>query len=150
MKELSYAKVAEMAAGKACPAQGTRYVLFGASAVALAAYSGTPAAGFLLMAVNYRRLGQERFAAVALVLGLLATWLTVVCVLFLPYAVWIPICFGLMVGTRMFAVRVQGELVAQHVSRGGRLGSKWAALGVGVACLGTVLLAVWAAAHVVG
>ena len=150
MKDLSYAKVAGMAVGRACPALGTDFLLFSASAVALAAYSGTPAAGFLLIAVNYRRLGQKRFASAALLLGIMATWLAVVCVLFLPYVVSLPVWLGLMIGTRMFAVSVQGERVAQHVSRGGRLGSKWVALGVGVACLGVVLLAVWAAVHVVG
>jgi hypothetical protein len=150
MKDLSYAKVAGMAVGGACPVRGTNFVLFSASAVALAAYSGTPAAGFLLIAVNYRRLGANRFATAALLLGILATWLTVLCVLFLPFLVSLPLGLGLIVGTRLFALHVQGEQVAQHVSRGGRLGSKWLALGVGVACLCAVLLAVWAAAHVVG
>jgi len=135
MKNLSYAKVGDMAAGEACPARGTDFVLFSASAVAVASYCGTPAAGFLLIALNYRRLGERQFVPAALILGLAATWLEAVCILFLPFAVWLPLCLGLLVGTRLFAASVQGELVALHVSRGGRLGSRWLAFGVGIACL---------------
>jgi hypothetical protein len=139
MKNLSYVKLAEMAAGEACPVREANFVLFSSSAVAVASYCGTPAAGFLLIAVNYKRIGERQFVPAALILGFAATWLEAVCVVFLPFAVWLPLCLGLLVGTRLFAAKVQGELVALHVSRGGRLGSRWLAFGAGIACLLAVL-----------
>ena len=119
---------------------GTDEMLFHATAVAVATYSGTPIAGFLLMAVNYRRLGQTRRAVMAVMLGLLATGLVVMCWVRLPFFVSIPVCLGLLLGTRAYAGSMQGAALAQHVSRGGRLGSKWVALGVGLGCLAALLM----------
>jgi hypothetical protein len=141
MGEPSYAGVVRPVAGVRYPVPRGGATLFSASAVAVAAYCGTPAAGFLLIAENYRRLGERRFVGAVLVLGIAATWLEAVCVLFLPFAAWLPLCIGLLVATRLFAARAQGAFVAQHVSRGGRLGSRWVAFGAGMACLGAVLAA---------
>jgi hypothetical protein len=141
MGDTSYAGAVRPVAGVRYPVPRGGATLFSASAVAVAAYCGTPAAGFLLIAENYRRLGERRFVGAVLVLGIAATWLEAVCVLFLPFAAWLPLCIGLLVATRLFAVRAQGAFVAQHVSRGGRLGSRWVAFGAGMACLGAVLAA---------
>jgi hypothetical protein len=141
MGESSYAGVVRTVARMRYSAPSEGVTLFSASAVAVAAYCGTPAAGFLLIAENYRRLGERRVVAGTLILGIAATWLEAVCVLFLPFAAWLPLCLGLLVATRVFAARTQGAFVARHVSRGGRLGSRWVAFGAGMACLSAVLAA---------
>jgi hypothetical protein len=141
MGESSFAGLVRPIAGFRSTAPSGGETLFSASAVAVAAYCGTPAAGFLLIAENYRRLGERRFVAGTLIVGIAATWLEAVCVLFLPFTAWLPLCIGLLLATRLFAARAQGALLAQHVSRGGRLGSRWVAMGAGMACLGAVLAA---------
>jgi hypothetical protein len=108
--------------------------------VAVATYSGTPMAGFLLLALNYQRLGKSMPAAMAAAFGMTMTLLTVLCWMLLPYFWSAPLCLILLVGTRLAAARLQGEAVAMHVSRGGRLASKWTAFAVGVACLCALLL----------
>jgi hypothetical protein len=44
----------------------------------------------------------------------------------------------LLIATAFIARKMQGPAVAEHVRRGGRLGSKWAAFGVGLAFLAVI------------
>jgi len=113
------------------------YTLYNAPAVTLATFFGTPAAGSLLMALNFSRLGEKGYAAMILILGFLVTGLAVAVGFFLPITATSGMGLALLVGMRLLATKLQGEAVAQHVSRGGKLGSKWVAtaLGVGFFCL---------------
>jgi hypothetical protein len=130
-----------LAGGEVCSlTPGERATLFSPAAVAVATYSGTPMAGFLLLALNYRRLGKSMRAAMAAAFGMTMTLLAVLCWLLLPYFWSALLCLILLVGTRLTAARLQGEAVAMHVSRGGRLASKWTAFAVGVVCLCALLL----------
>src|ERR1039458_3599226 len=54
------------------------YTLFNADSVGLATFLGTPIAGGILMAVNYRRLGKGGKAAAVLLIALLVTALALV------------------------------------------------------------------------
>ena len=132
---------ARLADGETCSlTPGEDAALFSTAAVAVATYSGTPMAGFLLLAVNYRRLGREMPAAMAVAFGMVLTALALLSWAVLPYLWSVPLSLLLLVGTRLMAARLQGEAVAMHVSRGGRLASKWTAFAVGVACLSALLL----------
>jgi hypothetical protein len=108
------------------------FTLYNAPAVTLATFFGTPAAGSLLMALNFSRLGEKGYAAMILILGFLVTGLAIAFGFFAPKAVTYPLGLALLLGMRFLATKLQGEAVAQHVSRGGKLGSKWIATGVGV------------------
>ena len=123
------------------PAEDLR--LFNAPSVTLATFFGTPAAGALLMALNYRRIGEKNHAVLTLIIGVLVTVLAIVSGFVMPSGVTYPIGLGLLLATRVAALKLQGETVAQHVSRGGRLGSKWVAFGVGMAFLCGIFLAVF-------
>src|SRR6266542_2111396 len=46
------------------------YTLYDSNAVAIASFLGGPIPGTVLMAINYRRLGQARYAALAMLAGL--------------------------------------------------------------------------------
>jgi hypothetical protein len=55
----------------------------------------------------------------------------------------VPIGVVLLGGVRTAAAKLQAEAVKQHVDRGGRLGSKWTAFGVGMGFLAVIVLAIF-------
>ena len=107
--------------------------LFDARAVTAATLFGAPAAGAALMAVNYSRLGEKGKAALTLATGIVVTALAVLLTWKLPNAASMPVALGLLFGTRQTAIALQGTAVQTHVDRGGPLGSRWGAFGVGLA-----------------
>jgi hypothetical protein len=121
------------------------YLLFEPAAVGLATFFGSPIAGTILMAMNYSRLGKAGKGWLAVSLGVLGT------------AVLIAIGWNKPVGSGSLGVvlfiavwqlaRVlQGNDVNAHQARGGRLVSRWAAFGIGIATLVVVVAGIAAAA----
>jgi hypothetical protein len=124
----------------------TNYRLFDAGAVGTAAFICCPLAGAILIAVNYGRLGKAGKGVLAIILGLIAIVLNILIkwnwntssgsldrleydafeILFLTLT-WI--C------TWQAAKKVQGNAVQEHIARGGQLGSRSTAIGVGLATL---------------
>src|SRR5581483_11275748 len=102
------------------------YKLFDSGSVVIATLLGSPIAGTLLMGVNYHRLKMGSKAALSILLGILAT----------VFAIWfgnkIPTAFstttaiGLLLCTWSAAKTLQGPIIADHTSRGGKLSSRWA------------------------
>jgi hypothetical protein len=119
------------------------YKLFSVQAVAIAALLGAPAAGSVLMAVNYSRLGQKGLAAATWIVGFAVTAVAIFIGYAIPKGGAYPIALGLLILTRMAAASLQGKAVAKHVSEGGKLASGWAAFGLGVAFLCLILAAVF-------
>jgi hypothetical protein len=78
-----------------------------------------------------------------MLLGLLVTGVALGVGYAIPDGASLPLGLGLLFGMRVLAVKLQGEAVAQHVSQGGRLGSKWVAFGVGMAFLALMFVAVF-------
>jgi len=121
------------------------YALFNSDSVALATFLGTTLSGSILMAVNYRRLGKGASAAATVLIGLAVTAMALLVGYAIPRSGATIIALALLFGTRAAAKGLQGAAVAQHVSRGGKLGSKWVAAGLGVA-----LLAVFVGGYLLG
>jgi hypothetical protein len=119
------------------------FKLFDANAVAIATFLGSPVAGSILMAINYRRLGKGGSAAVAVVLGVVSTAAAVVLGYFVPTTFTTAVAVILVVTMRSVAQALQGSAVKQHVGHGGSLGSKWAASGVGLIFLVVVAGAIF-------
>src|ERR1039458_5994204 len=115
------------------------YTLFNADSVGMATFLGTPIAGSILMAVNYRRLGKGSQAAASLAIGLLVTALAILGGSLLPQAVSAGIAVGLFLAARAAAKGLQGMAVEQHVREGGKLGSKWMAAGLGLGLLAIIV-----------
>ena len=111
------------------------YTLFDANAVSLATFLGTPVAGASLMALNDRRLGRAGRAVTTLVLAVAVTALVILLGWNIPQGFSAPIAIALVVAMRYIALSLQGAAVKDHLQRGGRLGSKWTAFGVGMAFL---------------
>jgi hypothetical protein len=125
---------------------GREYRLFDADSVGLAAFICTPLAGTILMAVNYVRLGKTGKGVVAVILGLIATTLTILVKLNLSKP-WgslgsLVLVTVFLIGTWQIAKEVQGKAVEEHTAQGGQLGTTSAAFGVGIATLaGLVVVA---------
>jgi hypothetical protein len=107
--------------------------LYDVGAVGVATLLGTPVAGSILMALNYRRLGKTRAAVMTFLAGIGVTVFDIAAFFFLPGAWrWALPLVGVLT-TFYFAIKVQGPLVKQHVSQGGKRGSLLIALGLGAA-----------------
>ena len=111
------------------------YSLFDSTSVGLATLLGSPIAGTTLMAVNYHRLGKGGKGAAAVAIGLVATVMAILFGNKVPYTFSTVVAIGLLLMTRSCAQVLQGPAVTDHVSQGGKLGSRWAAAGIGVAVL---------------
>ena len=121
--------------GEVAPPPIPPYELFNFHSVALATILGTPMAGCILMAVNYRRLGKGGQAAATIGIGLLVTAAAMGIGYVMPQGVAGLLALALLFGTRAVAKSLQGFEVEEHVRQGGKLGSKWAAAGIGLGLL---------------
>ena len=113
----------------------------------------SPLAGAILIAVNYGRLGKAGKGVLAVILGLIVTALNVLIkwnwktssgsldrLEFDAFEILFMACAWIC--TWQIAKQAQGKAVKEHVARGGRLGSKSSAFGVGIATLaGLVVVA---------
>ena len=115
--------------------------------IALATFLGSPLAASWFFARNFRQLGQTRTANQTLVAGILGTATLLVVAYFVPDDFpFQAIPIGLTVGLRQSALQVHGEVVRQHVSSGGRLGSWWEVIGISLVCLVVILVLIFGAA----
>lgn len=110
------------------------YRLYDAKSITIATVLGSPVAGTGLMALNYRRLGRTRSAAMTLAIGVAATATGIALGSVLPSYASSAIAVGLLVATMNAAKALQGTTIDKHLRRGGRLSSRWAAAGVGIVC----------------
>ena len=115
------------------------YTLFDSTSVAIATLLGSPIAGTGLMALNYQRLGKKNAAITALAIGIAATGVAIAFGNHVPTYATTGIAVGLLVTTMNLARSLQGATVKQHVLRGGQLGSRWAAAGLGLVLLVVIL-----------
>jgi len=111
------------------------YRLFDTTSVGIAAFLGAPIAGTALMAVNYRRLGKNSAALIAIASGVAATAAAILIGTRVPATYSTVPAIALFVGTYNAAKSLQGKIVSDHVARGGRLSSRWIAGGLGVAVM---------------
>lgn len=122
------------------------YRLFDANSVLIAAILGSPVAGVALMALNWRRLGQGRKGLAAFLIGVVATVLASVVGYYVPSSGSLAIGIAIALGTKGAAQYFQGTALAEHVARGGQLGSRWAATGVGLAFLAVLAVVIFVGA----
>ena len=112
------------------------YRLYDTTSIGIAAFWGSPIAGTALMAINYRRLGQQKRATWTLVTGLVGTATVIaIAVALLPqipsYIQGIlPVILFVM--TYQAGKALQGPIIQRHVAQGGELSSRWGAFGLSV------------------
>jgi hypothetical protein len=123
----------------AVPEPVPTYNLFDSTSVAIATLLGSPIAGTGLMALNYRRLGKKNAAITTLAIGIAATGVAIAFGNRVPPYATTAVAVGLLAATLSTARSLQGETVKQHVLRGGQLGSRWAAAGLGLILLVVII-----------
>jgi hypothetical protein len=129
---------------------GAHVTLYKPGQVALATFLGTPMGGAVLYAMNERRLGRSDGARNAIIFGLAATAILFGIAFALPNGFpSAPIGIVPVVLMQHIARTKQGVLVSQHGNAGGKIGSSWAAAGIGVATCFAVLIPVFVVAFVV-
>lgn len=114
---------------------------YSAGQIAWAGFLGSPIAGFILIAINYRRWNKHKEANIAIGVGLLLTVVLLAISAFLPENFpnsVIPLAYtvGIYQGVRV----LQGPAYDKHFWNGGAKASTWGATGVGILC-GFVILA---------
>jgi putative Ca2+/H+ antiporter (TMEM165/GDT1 family) len=118
--------------------------LYSPGHVAWATFLGSPIAGCVLLAMNYRRLGDMTAAITALVSGFIVTSLTLVIAFFLPDN--FPSSILSMVSTATMyqvAKSLQNNAYERHLAKGGSKASTWGATGVGVLCMVCILVVIF-------
>jgi hypothetical protein len=118
--------------------------IFTPGLVTFATFTGTPVAGFILIALNYRAVGRRLIARQMIIAGAVLTILTTALAIFIPsksFTSILPIVytFGMYRGAKKdfdanFAARLKsGEAIKAPA---------WSAVGIGVACLIVVVAVV--------
>ena len=110
-----------------------RYLLYSVGSIVLATFFGTIAAGAIILAINYRRLGMRAEARRSLIIGFAVTATTMLIAAALPDGVpSAVIAIPLLVGMALVANSLQGNLIATHKRHFGMMASPWKAFGIGV------------------
>jgi len=116
--------------------------LFSVGQITLATFLGAPIAGSLLLAWNYRALQKATPAFQSIVYGLVSTIILFVIAFLLPEKFpnsVLPVVYCLAM--RQLVSYLQGDIIADHLARGGDKGSWAVTVVVGIGCL-VVLFAI--------
>jgi hypothetical protein len=119
----------------------TKSKLFSVGQITLAAFLGSPIAGCLLLARNYRELGKGGTAWQALLAGTASSILVFLLAFCLPenfpnMALPFAYCFGL----RQLTKYLQGEAISNHFMTGGRRGSWVITIVIGLGCMAVIFV----------
>ncbi|HMG86646.1 MAG TPA: hypothetical protein VK574_13025 [Terracidiphilus sp.] len=109
--------------------------LYDARAVALATFLGTPVAGGILIALNYRRIGRPGTAVKTMIAAIVGTGLLILVGWDIPHGLDSLIAIGVMFAMKAIAKSFQGHTITEHVAGGGKLASMWSACWIGLATL---------------
>ncbi len=118
--------------------------LYKISGVGIATFFGTMFAGGILMAINFKRLGNDVAAKKALIFSALATFVIFLIIFLIPEAVDVPdAVFTLpqLFAMVQIAKKYQQDDIDTHAANNGGLASNWKAFGIGFLTM-AVLLAV--------
>lgn len=107
--------------------------LYSPGQMVFAAFFGSPVAGFLLLAANFRELGQQKFRRYALLVGVVSNVALLLMAITLPddvpilfTNVFVPIVYSF--GVLRIARHTQGAAFRAHLDAGGGKHSHWRVL----------------------
>ncbi len=137
------APIADVASSDGAPSSTVgRLTLFTSSQLFVASFLGSPLAAGWFAAANFRELGNEEKARQTLTLSVIATGIVLAVAFVLPENtpnILVPLIYSVVI--RMMADAQFGAVLREHAAAGGKKGSWWQVIGVGIAlCL--VLLAI--------
>jgi hypothetical protein len=119
------------------------YKLFSPGSIARVAFLAGPVGAFILLALNFWRMGKRGAAWTTIALGLLTLGVLVVIIIALPesvpsFLIGLPLFLALWIAARA----LQGDAYEAHQRAGGATASGWVA--AGIALMGVVLfLGLW-------
>jgi len=105
--------------------------------MSLAAFVGSPAAGFILAARDLRVLGDGRLATRSLFIGCTLTLILILCPFFVhekPLEVGVGLSLVSFIFTRWLIRQWLEVKIDTHIDSGGLLHSGWRAFGIGLGC----------------
>ncbi|MCB1208660.1 MAG: hypothetical protein KDK97_04995 [Verrucomicrobiales bacterium] len=124
--------------------------LYSSGQVAWSTFLGSPFAGCLLLATNFRRFGKSKASNVTLVAGFIGTALLLVLSYFLPDNIpTSALSGGSIFGMYQVAKALQGKIYEERIALGGVKASAWAATGIGLLCMICLLGIIFGIAFVV-
>ncbi len=104
------------------------------SAITLSTTIGMPIAGTILLAQNFRAIGNPRAARQCLVWGVTTTLILMGVAFFLDIpSLILPITYS--IAMHNLGNKLQGRRYRSHIESGGKKASLWFAVGIGVVCL---------------
>ena len=114
--------------------------------ITLATFLGSPLAGAIAMALNYRRSGNRRAARKAVLWGIVGTAALIAVSFLLPQSFHAtPIALASILSMRQLAKSLQGAMLQQHKAAGGITASMWRSAGLGLLVLAAVAVVLFAA-----
>lgn len=120
-----------------------RIALYAPGHVALATFLGAPIAGCVLLALNYRRLGDSKAANLALFAGFMGTGVLLAIAFVLPDRFSNSVLPAASTfGMYQCAKTLQGKAHEHWLANGGIQGSGWTAAGIGILCLIGIVIAI--------
>ncbi|HMF17232.1 MAG TPA: hypothetical protein VKE98_08500 [Gemmataceae bacterium] len=122
------------------------YKLYSPGSIGLVAFLTGPVGAFILLAINFWRLGKNRAARLTILAGVI----TIVGILYLSFflpnsgpsmLIGLPLFLMLWIGART----LQGSAYDDHLRQGGASASGWSAAGIGVLGLAAFLVVLFGA-----
>lgn len=115
--------------------------LFSQQQVGLATFLGSPLAGSFLMALNYHRVGQKSKSIRCFIIGAIATTILTMFSYSIPkVGVWFP--FAILFIVIKCYEKFQNSLYKQHLLDGGKQGSWWTSVGIGLLSLLVIIIGI--------
>ena len=104
--------------------QPSQTTLYGPTDVGIATFLGSPVAGSIIMAMNYKRLGKSSAAVGVIVFGVILTVTMIVIGGLIPArGASLGLCIGALAGMIALTKQLQGPALEAHRAAGGRVGS---------------------------
>ncbi len=114
----------------------------------IATYLGGPIAGFYLMSANFKNLHNTKSAKKTLYIGIVSSIVLFTGVLFVPGVIidavphfLIPLIYTVVI--TVYAQGIHGEIIKEHLNKGGEIYSGWKVFGMGISFLAVSLIYVF-------
>lgn len=117
--------------------------LFTINGIGIATFFGTLIAGGILLAHNYRRLGDSKNAWLSILAGFFVTAMFTFIAYLLPDGMRIGLAVPQIIAITLYARLQQGAQIEAHQEAGGELVSSWLAAGIGLLTLAVLLVVIF-------
>ena len=119
--------------------------LYSPTQIVAATFLGSPLAGGITMAENFRNLGNEVYAKYSMQFGIFTTFVVLLLSFVLPEKTPNSLLPAVSCGLYLFLInKYQKDQISAHFEAGGAKQSHWRVVGIGIACLIGILVSLFA------